>query len=137
MRVVGIQRIAGAVRLQYFPPLGVRDLKRLGTPVDFRRSFITTSANSFYDSFIRWQFRKLKQSEKIGFGKRPTIYSEVDGQACMDHDRAEGEGVGPQEYTAIKIELLEWTDMMKKFFAEGSKVSLGTASRCGANRCIL
>ena len=29
---------AGAVRLQYFPPLGVRDLKRLGTPVDFRRS---------------------------------------------------------------------------------------------------
>ena len=41
--------------------------------------------------------RKLKQSEKIGFGKRPTIYSEVDGQACMDHDRAEGEGVGPQE----------------------------------------
>ncbi|CAE7475099.1 lars-1 [Symbiodinium microadriaticum] len=83
--------------LQYFPPLGVRDLKRLGTPVDFRRSFITTSANSFYDSFIRWQFRKLKQSEKIGFGKRPTIYSEVDGQACMDHDRAEGEGVGPQE----------------------------------------
>ena len=42
-----------------------------------------------------------------------------------------------EEYTAIKIELLEWTDMMKKFFAEGSKVSLGTASRCGANRCIL
>ena len=114
--------------LQYFPPLGVRDLKRLGTPVDFRRSFITTSANSFYDSFIRWQFRKLKQSEKIGFGKRPTIYSEVDGQACMDHDRAEGEGVGPQEYTAIKIELLEWTDMMKKFFAEGSKVFLLAAT---------
>lgn len=114
--------------LQYFPPLGVRDLKRLGTPVDFRRSFITTSANSFYDSFIRWQFRKLKQSEKIGFGKRPTIYSEVDGQACMDHDRAEGEGVGPQEYTAIKIELLEWSDMMKKFFAERSKVFLLAAT---------
>eukprot|EP00439_Symbiodinium_sp_Y106_P055719 s1124_g7.t1 len=70
--------------LQYFPPLGVRDLKRLGTPVD--------------------------------------------GQACMDHDGAEGEGVGPQEYTAIKIELLEWTDMMKKFFAEGSKVFLLAAT---------
>ncbi|CAK9072496.1 unnamed protein product [Durusdinium trenchii] len=25
-------------RLKYFPPLGVRDLKRFGTPVDFRRS---------------------------------------------------------------------------------------------------
>ena len=114
--------------LRYFPPLGIRDLKRLGTPVDFRRSFITTSVNSFYDSFIRWQFRKLKQSEKIGFGKRPTIYSELDGQACMDHDRAEGEGVGPQEYTAIKIELLEWTDMMKKLLAEGSKVFLLAAT---------
>jgi leucyl-tRNA synthetase len=25
---------------------------------------------------------------------------------CADHDRAEGEGVGPQEYTLIKLELL-------------------------------
>jgi len=93
--------------LQHFPPLGERDLKRFGAPVDFRRSFITTSVNPYYDSFVRWQFGKLKKGEKIGFGKRPTIYSEIDGQACMDHDRAEGEGVGPQEYTAIKIELVE------------------------------
>jgi len=114
--------------LKYFPPLGVRDLKRFGTPVDFRRSFITTSTNSFYDSFIRWQFRKLKKSDKIGFGKRPTIFSEVDKQACMDHDRAEGEGVAPQEYTAIKIELLEWTPDMQKKFKKGSKVYLLAAT---------
>ena len=44
--------------------------------------------------------RKLQKGDKIGFGKRPTIYSELDGQACMDHDRAEGEGVGPQESVA-------------------------------------
>eukprot|EP00435_Cladocopium_sp_Y103_P005585 s1260_g1.t2 len=116
--------------LQYFPPLGVRDLKRFGCPVDFRRSFITTSANSFYDSFIRWQFRKLQKSEKIGFGKRPTIFSELDKQACMDHDRAEGEGVVPQEYTAIKIELLgsEWTSAMQKTLKKGSKVYLLAAT---------
>lgn len=93
--------------LQFFPPLGVRDLKRFATPVDFRRSFITTSINPYYDSFVRWQFGKLKAADKIGFGKRPTIFSATDGQACMDHDRAEGEGVTHQEYTAIKIELLE------------------------------
>jgi leucyl-tRNA synthetase len=93
--------------LEYFPPLGARDLKRFGAPVDFRRSFITTSVNPFYDQFIRWQFRKLKTSDKIGFGKRPTIFSELDGQACMDHDRAEGEGVTPQEYTGIKLKVLE------------------------------
>ncbi|CAJ1381611.1 unnamed protein product [Effrenium voratum] len=114
--------------LNYFPPLGVRDCKRFGMPVDFRRSFITTSQNDFYDSFVRWQFRKLKKSEKIGFGKRPTIYSEIDGQACMDHDRAEGEGVGPQEYTAIKIELLEPTPDMQKKLPKGSKVFLLAAT---------
>ena len=28
--------------------------------VDWRRSFITTDANPFYDSFVRWQFLTLK-----------------------------------------------------------------------------
>eukprot|EP00929_Paragymnodinium_shiwhaense_P001516 TRINITY_DN101752_c0_g1_i1.p1 TRINITY_DN101752_c0_g1~~TRINITY_DN101752_c0_g1_i1.p1 ORF type:complete len:1281 (-),score=479.86 TRINITY_DN101752_c0_g1_i1:216-4058(-) len=112
--------------LDYYPPLGQRDLKRFGCPIDHRRSFITTSINPYYDSFIRWQFRKLKAAEKIGFGKRPTIFSELDGQACMDHDRAEGEGVGPQEYTAIKIELLEFPDKMKSL--KGKKVYLLAAT---------
>ena len=42
----------------------------------------------------------------------------------MDHDRAEGEGVAPQEYTAIKIELpgSEWTSAMQKTLKKGSKV---------------
>jgi len=112
--------------LQYYPPLGIRDLQRFGTPVDFRRSFITTSENPYYDMFIRWQFRKLKASDKIGFGKRPTIFSEVDGQACMDHDRAEGEGVCPQEYTAIKIELLEVPEKMASL--KGKKIFLLAAT---------
>ena len=112
--------------LNYFPPLGVRDLQRFGCPTDFRRSFITTSVNPYYDSFIRWQFTKLKAGEKIGFGKRPTIFSELDGQACMDHDRSEGEGVAPQEYTAIKIELLEFPKAMEKL--KGKKVFLLAAT---------
>mmetsp|Transcript_128627 Transcript_128627/g.274463 ORF Transcript_128627/g.274463 Transcript_128627/m.274463 type:complete len:1285 (-) Transcript_128627:164-4018(-) len=112
--------------LKHFPPLGVRDLKRFGAPVDFRRSFITTSVNPYYDSFIRWQFAKLKAAEKIGFGKRPTIFSEVDGQACMDHDRSEGEGVVPQEYTAIKIEILELPPCMASL--KGKKVYMLAAT---------
>jgi len=112
--------------LEYYPPLGVRDLKRFGAPIDFRRSFITTSVNPYYDSFIRWQFAKLKAGEKIGFGKRPTIFSELDGQACMDHDRAEGEGVAPQEYTAIKIELADLPKKMAKL--KGKRVFLLAAT---------
>ena len=39
--------------------------------------------------------------------KRYAVYSPKDGQPCADHDRASGEGVGPQEYTVIKLEALE------------------------------
>ena len=91
--------------LRFFPPLGEADLRKFGLGTDWRRSFITTSANPFYDSFIRWQFNTLRARDKLGFGKRPTIYSVLDGQACADHDRASGEGVQPQEYTLIKVRL--------------------------------
>ncbi len=40
---------------------------------------------------------------------RNTIYSPLDGQPCADHDRATGEGVGPQDYTLIKLEVKELT----------------------------
>jgi len=89
--------------LEYFPPLCQSDLRRMGLHVDWRRSFITTDVNPFYDSFVRWQFLKLKERNKVAFGKRYTIFSPRDGQPCMDHDRSSGEGVGPQEYVLIKM----------------------------------
>ncbi len=94
--------------LYFFPPLATQDLKALGVKVDWRRSFITTDVNPYYDSFIHWQFNKLnsKEPKKVKFGERYTIYSPLDGQACMDHDRASGEGVAVQEYTGIKIKVL-------------------------------
>ncbi|XP_078041330.1 leucyl-tRNA synthetase [Augochlora pura] len=93
--------------LDYFPPLAVQDLKSIGLHVDWRRTFITTDANPFFDSFVRWQYQHLKARNKIKYGKRHTIYSPKDGQPCMDHDRSSGEGVGPQEYTLIKMKLKE------------------------------
>ena len=92
--------------LNYFPPIGVEHLKNFGVGVDWRRSFITTAVNPYYDAFIRWQFETLKAKNKILFGKRNNIYSLVDGQVCADHDRSEGEGVGPQEYVLIKLQVL-------------------------------
>lgn len=93
--------------LEYFPPRAVTDLKRMGIHVDWRRKFITTDANPFYDSFIKWQFNHLKDRNKIMYGKRYTIFSPLDKQPCMDHDRSTGEGAGPQEYTLIKMVVLE------------------------------
>ena len=38
--------------------------------------------------------------------KRYAVFSPKDGQPCADHDRASGEGVGPQEYTLVKMKAL-------------------------------
>ena len=93
--------------LEYFSPIGQTDLKLFGCAIDYRRSFITTSVNPYYDAFIRWQFNRLKDGNRICFGKRATIYSAKDKQVCADHDRASGEGVGPQEYTIVKLEIIQ------------------------------
>lgn len=100
--------------LDYFPPLAIEDLKKMGCHIDWRRSFLTTDLNAYFDSFVRWQFLKLKEMNLINFGKRYTIFSPKDNQPCMDHDRASGENVGPQEYTLIKMRLLELNDKLKQ-----------------------
>ncbi|CAG2119653.1 unnamed protein product, partial [Medioppia subpectinata] len=93
--------------LDYFPQKWIEDLNAFGLRADWRRVFMTTDKNPYFDSFIKWQFIRLKERNKIKFGKRYTIFSAKDNQPCMDHDRASGEGVGPQEYTLIKMKVLD------------------------------
>ncbi|QPG75391.1 cytosolic leucyl tRNA synthetase [Brettanomyces nanus] len=120
--------------LEYFPPLVKTHVTKFGGRVDWRRSMITTDANPYYDSFVGWQMRRLKELGKIKFGKRYTIYSVKDGQPCMDHDRQSGEGVLPQEYTGIKIRVTEFTKealdffQKQKFDLSGKKVFLVAAT---------
>lgn len=94
--------------LEYFPPIAMEDCKAMGARIDWRRSFITTDINPYYDSFVRWQMNKLKAMDKVKFGERYTIFSPKDGQPCMDHDRSEGEALGPQEYVAFKMKVVQW-----------------------------
>ena len=112
--------------LEFFPPLGKRDLQRFGIMTDWRRNFITTSKNPYYDQFVRWQYHHLKQNNKIKFGKRYTIFSESERQPCADHDRSSGEGVGPQEYTGIKIRLLEFPESLAQFSERNVFLVAGT-----------
>ncbi|KAG1663339.1 hypothetical protein FOA52_004101 [Chlamydomonas sp. UWO 241] len=93
--------------LDFFPPHAVKDIDAMGCGVDWRRSFITTDINPFYDSFVRWQFNTLKKLGKVVKDKRFAVFSPLDGQPCADHDRASGEGVGPQDYTLVKMKALE------------------------------
>lgn len=99
--------------LEYFPPKTVQDLDGLGARVDWRRQMVTTDANPYYDAFVRWQMNRLHELQKIQYGNRYTIYSPKDGQPCMDHDRTEGEGVAPTEYTALKLKVKEWAEEAK------------------------
>ncbi|KGU20050.1 leucine-tRNA ligase [Candida albicans P34048] len=102
--------------LEFFPPLCQKDVTAFGARVDWRRSMITTDANPYYDAFVRWQINRLRDVGKIKFGERYTIYSEKDGQACLDHDRQSGEGVGPQEYVGIKIRLTDVAPQAQELF---------------------
>lgn len=104
--------------LDFFPPLVQKHVTEFGGRVDWRRSTVTTDANLYYDAFIKWQITRLRDCGKIKFGERYTIYSEKDGQACLDHDRQSGEGVNPQEYTGIKIKITEFAEEAKNYFAE-------------------
>ncbi|GKB51402.1 leucine--tRNA ligase, cytoplasmic, partial [Tanacetum coccineum] len=122
--------------LRFFPPLAVEDLKAFGLGADWRRSFITTDINQYFDKFVRWQMRKLKECGKIDKKFRHTIYSPLDGQPCADHDRASGEGVAPQEYTLIKMEVVP--PFPDKFaILQGKKVYLAAATLRPERQCMV
>ena len=58
------------------------------------------------------------------------MYSPKDGQPCMDHDRQDGEGLGPQEYTGVKMEVVQWAEGAKELEkkVKGRKVFLVAAT---------
>ena len=100
--------------LEYFPPYAKADLEKFGINCDFRRSFITTEKQKYYDKFVEWHMKKLKEHNFVDFGKRNAIFSMSEDQPCADHDRSEGEGLGPQEYTLIKLKLLDGEKVPEK-----------------------
>jgi len=113
--------------LTHFPPLAKEVLQKFGLGCDWRRSFITTDMNPYYDAFVKWQMRKLKKLGKVVKDMRYTVYSPLDGQPCADHDRATGEGVQPQEYVLIKMEVISPFPPKLKAL-EGRKVYLAAAT---------
>jgi len=91
--------------IDVFPAATTRDLVGLGAAIDWRRSFITTPLNPPYDAFVRWQFRRLKDSGYLRVDKHPVVWCPKDQAPIGDHDRLEGEGETPVEYTLLKFPL--------------------------------
>ncbi|KRH92888.1 Leucyl-tRNA synthetase, partial [Pseudoloma neurophilia] len=92
--------------LEYFSPLAQDHLIKFHSYINWNHSFITTEYNPFYDSFVKWQFDKLKNF--ISYGKKETIYCTKTNQPCLDHDRKSGEGVIPVK---VNIKMLKSGDI--------------------------
>jgi leucyl-tRNA synthetase len=92
--------------ITYFPQEAIKDINSFGIDIDWRRSFVTTDMNKYFDSFVKWQFKVMSDRKYLVFGNKYIIYSIQDGQPCADHDRSVGEGIEPKEYlinTSIEI----------------------------------
>ena len=93
--------------IEVFPQATIADLKALGAAIDWRRSFITTYLNPPYDAFVRWQFRRLREGGYLKKDRHPVIWCPKDAAPIGDHDRLEGEGETPVEYTLLKFPLAD------------------------------
>jgi len=78
-------------------------LREFGLHADWRREFFTSSNNEAYSKFISWQYLKLREKGYIKRGEHPVVWCPHCKSATGDHDRLEGEGVGPEKFTLVKF----------------------------------
>ncbi|SBT79695.1 leucine--tRNA ligase, putative [Plasmodium malariae] len=121
----------------YFSSKAKEHLKSFGLYCDWRRSFITTNMNQYYDKFVNWQFNTLYKKNLIYYGSRITIFSRVNNQACADHERSEGEGVKCQEYTLIKIYVHDYKEFYTIFTNTCRTASSSTTTATAASTATM
>ncbi|MFH1631000.1 MAG: leucine--tRNA ligase, partial [Candidatus Aenigmatarchaeota archaeon] len=76
----------------------------IGFSVDFRRKFITAVEEPF-NKFIEWQYNTLKKNGYVSQGTHPVVWCSHCESPTGDHDRLEGEGESPAEFTILKFKL--------------------------------
>ncbi|KAG1748215.1 hypothetical protein EDB19DRAFT_1825913 [Suillus lakei] len=54
--------------------------------------------------------RRQQHLGKVKFNEQYTIYN---GLLCLHHGQSDNEGVNPQEYTGVKVEVVEWSPTAK------------------------
>lgn len=78
----------------------------MGFSVDWRRKFITAIEPSF-NRFIEWQYNTLRKLGYVCQGTHPVIWCPHCQSPTGDHDRLQGEGESPIEYTLLKFKLVD------------------------------
>src|SRR5207244_13536604 len=89
------------------PEYDMEYLNGLGVAVDWTRSIITPPLNPPYDECERWQFHQRRDGDFVKIDKHPVIWRQKDHAPIGDHDRLEGEGETPSEYTLLKFPLAD------------------------------
>jgi len=88
----------------YYTREGREVVKRIGYSVDWRREFHTTYLEPTYSRFIEWQYETLRKKGYVKRGTHPVVWCPHCESPTGDHDRLEGEGVSPEEYTLLKFQ---------------------------------
>jgi leucyl-tRNA synthetase len=87
----------------YYTREGREAVRRIGFSIDWRREFHTTSLEPTYSRFIEWQYETLREKGYVAKGTHPVVWCPHCESPTGDHDRLEGEGVSPEEYTLLKF----------------------------------
>ncbi len=88
----------------YYTREGKEAIRRIGFSVDWRREFHTTNLEPTYSRFIEWQYETLLKKGYVVKGTHPVVWCPSCESPTGDHDRLEGEGVSPEEYTLLKFQ---------------------------------
>jgi len=87
----------------YYTEENRETVRRAGFSIDWRREFRTASAT--FNKFIEWQYKRLREKGYVAKGTHPVVWCPHCESPTGDHDRQEGEGVSPEEYTLIKFRI--------------------------------
>ena len=90
---------------RYWTEKIIEDSKNIGFSVDWSRIFITAGLTPQFSRFIEWQYNTLRKMGYVVQGTHPVIWCPNDQSPTGDHDRLEGEGESPVEYTILKFRL--------------------------------
>jgi leucyl-tRNA synthetase len=97
-----LQKFADPVFMaSYYTKENRKTIKSAGFSIDWRREFQTTSPH--FSSFIGWQYKRLREKGYVVKGTHPVVWCPHCESPTGDHDRQEGEGISPEEYTLIKF----------------------------------
>ena len=78
--------------------------RKMGYSIDWRRKF-TLSVDPQFSKFVEWQYNTLKEKGYVVQGTHPVVWCPHDQSPTGDHDRLEGEGESPVEYTLLKFSI--------------------------------